>query len=242
MAEIVLVHGAWSGAWCWYKLIPELQARGHGAHAVDLPGRGNSLMDITDVTVADFVNHLSDCIDRISGPVHLLGDNINAITVTETAERRPDKVAGIVYLTGVFGPPGEAHPPLDMDSMARQARRITHMGRVQMLLPEWEERLIYHDCPPELLEELHGRMVPEIADLSPPELDDPAHHWQQMPKSYILTLQNRAISQSLQRRLIKAHDLSPAIEMDTGACPYLVDPAGLAQHINTIVEQTPTRS
>jgi len=37
MATFVLIPGAWHGAWCWDRLVPELEDRGHSAVAVDLP-------------------------------------------------------------------------------------------------------------------------------------------------------------------------------------------------------------
>jgi len=42
-----LIHGAWHGAWCWERLIPELERRGHRAVAVDLfgqPGGGSAII------------------------------------------------------------------------------------------------------------------------------------------------------------------------------------------------------
>jgi hypothetical protein len=36
MTRFGLVHGAGLGAWCWDRLIGELEARGHQAVAVDL--------------------------------------------------------------------------------------------------------------------------------------------------------------------------------------------------------------
>ena len=37
MSTFGLVHGHWHGAWCWDRLIPELESRGHRAVAMDLP-------------------------------------------------------------------------------------------------------------------------------------------------------------------------------------------------------------
>jgi hypothetical protein len=37
MSTFGLVHGGGLGAWCWEAVIPELEARGHRAAAVDLP-------------------------------------------------------------------------------------------------------------------------------------------------------------------------------------------------------------
>ena len=38
--RFVLVHGTSFGAWCWDRVIPELERLGHTAIAVDLPGHG----------------------------------------------------------------------------------------------------------------------------------------------------------------------------------------------------------
>lgn len=38
MAEIVLVHGAWHGPWCWDQVAGSLRERGHNVHAITLPG------------------------------------------------------------------------------------------------------------------------------------------------------------------------------------------------------------
>ena len=40
MANYVLVHGAWHGAWCWRRVVDLLQAQGHRVHALTLTGLG----------------------------------------------------------------------------------------------------------------------------------------------------------------------------------------------------------
>lgn len=37
MSLFCLVHGSYQGAWAWDLLIPELEARGHRAVAMELP-------------------------------------------------------------------------------------------------------------------------------------------------------------------------------------------------------------
>lgn len=37
MATFGLVHGAYHGGWCWERLTPELESRGHRTLTVDLP-------------------------------------------------------------------------------------------------------------------------------------------------------------------------------------------------------------
>ena len=41
MARLVLVHGAFAGAWCWEPVVAPLEAAGHSVETFDLPGSGD---------------------------------------------------------------------------------------------------------------------------------------------------------------------------------------------------------
>ena len=47
---VVLVHGAWHGAWCWEPVVEGLARRGVAALAVDLPGHGADPGPLGDCT------------------------------------------------------------------------------------------------------------------------------------------------------------------------------------------------
>ncbi len=38
MSTFLLIHGAWHGSWCWYKILPLLEKHGHTVLASDSPG------------------------------------------------------------------------------------------------------------------------------------------------------------------------------------------------------------
>ena len=40
MADFLLVHGAWHGAWCWRAVTPALVRASHRVHALTLTGLG----------------------------------------------------------------------------------------------------------------------------------------------------------------------------------------------------------
>ena len=68
---VVLVHGAWHGAWCYASLQHALDELGIPSYAVDLPGHGASLLPPTDL-LGDAA-HVAAVLDRIDGPVVLVG-------------------------------------------------------------------------------------------------------------------------------------------------------------------------
>ena len=45
MQDIVLIHGAWHGGWCWEDVTPLLEAAGYRVHTPTLPGLAERAAD-----------------------------------------------------------------------------------------------------------------------------------------------------------------------------------------------------
>src|SRR6185369_14343612 len=90
---VVLVHGAWHGAWCWGPAIAALAAAGVTALAVDLPGHGDAA-------------HVSSVLDSLDGPVVLAGHAYGGAVITEAGSH--PAVAHLVYLSGMALDDGES--------------------------------------------------------------------------------------------------------------------------------------
>src|SRR5438067_4633376 len=84
---IVLVHGAWHGAWCWEKVVPSLDANGFATTTFDLP--------LTSYD--DDVKAATDALDGVDGPVVLCGHSYGGAVIT-AAGHHP-AVTHLVYLT-----------------------------------------------------------------------------------------------------------------------------------------------
>ena len=68
---IILVHGAFHGAWCWQMVADHLNMHGIRSTAVDLPGRGHA--QGADGGLAKCAAHLRELIVGSTGPVILCG-------------------------------------------------------------------------------------------------------------------------------------------------------------------------
>lgn len=237
MTKIVLIHGAWAGDWCWYRLVPELLALGHQPSTLNLDRHVYAGARRQIATLADYMDQLLQHLNGIDGPVYLVADNIAGVCANETAERHPHRIAGLIYLSGLFAPPGEVHPPIYRDSFAREARRIVQTGQLQVLRPDQEEELFYHDCDAATVAQVKGRVVEEIGDFEPPALDRPVTFWPDIPKAYVLTAQNRGVTPEQQRDIIQRYGITSVAEMDTGSCPHLSAPKTLAGHIDHLIDE-----
>lgn len=119
----VLVHGAWHVAWAFERVLPALAAHGHAGLARDLPGHGahasypaafegrpfdaaafasepSPLAGTTLDAYADSVLETIDAARRLGHErVVLVGHSMGGLVLSAVAERAPEKIAKLVYLT-----------------------------------------------------------------------------------------------------------------------------------------------
>jgi pimeloyl-ACP methyl ester carboxylesterase len=110
MADFVLVHGAWHGAWCWQRLSPLLVAAGHRVHAVTLTGLGErvhlmSPLITLETHIADVANTLEA--QELEGAV-LAVHSYAGMIGTAVADRMAGRIKHLVYIDAVVPRPGES--------------------------------------------------------------------------------------------------------------------------------------
>lgn len=110
MADFVLVHGAWHGAWCWKKILPALWSAGHRAFPVTLSGVGERAhVPPQSVTLE---THIADVVGVIEAEelprAILVGHSYGGIVITGVAQRSSERLAHLVYLDAVVPRPGES--------------------------------------------------------------------------------------------------------------------------------------
>jgi len=110
MATFVLVHGAWSGGWCYYKVAEQLRAKGHRVFSPTLTGQGershlvgvaiNLSLHINDVLNVFHYEELTDVV--------LAGHSYGGMVVTGVADRIPEKIRALVYLDAFLPEDGQS--------------------------------------------------------------------------------------------------------------------------------------
>jgi pimeloyl-ACP methyl ester carboxylesterase len=95
MADFVLVHGAFHGAWCWELVRPELERRGHRTFAMDLPvdQAGKSMDDYAAFALASVAGKAAD--DAL-----LVGHSMGGRVIPRMAVQRPQ--ARLIMLCAAF--------------------------------------------------------------------------------------------------------------------------------------------
>ena len=114
MATFVLVHGAWHGGWCWWKVEPLLRRSGNSVYAPSLTGMGDRahLARYMDPATIDLDLHIKDVQQLLESEgleeVVLVGLAYAGMVITGVAEVCPQRLAHLVYVNGVVPLDGEA--------------------------------------------------------------------------------------------------------------------------------------
>ncbi|HKE20130.1 MAG TPA: alpha/beta fold hydrolase [Kofleriaceae bacterium] len=86
MAQIVLVHGAWHGSWCWDDFAARLAGRGHGVRAAELRGHARPSGRIWH-RIRDYVADLESAVADLAEPPILVGHSMGGFVVQKFLER-----------------------------------------------------------------------------------------------------------------------------------------------------------
>ncbi|MEM8902991.1 MAG: alpha/beta hydrolase [Actinomycetota bacterium] len=98
-ATVVLVHGAWHGAWSWQPVTRRLRSKRIDVRPLDLPGHGDSPDALGDLD-ADAAA-ITAVLDDVDGPVVLVGHSLGGAAIT--AAGRHDAVIELAYVAA-FAP------------------------------------------------------------------------------------------------------------------------------------------
>jgi pimeloyl-ACP methyl ester carboxylesterase len=148
---IVLVHGAWHGAWCWNEVVPFLTARGLAVIAVDLPGHGNDTR--LPGSLLDDAAALADIVANVDGPVAMVGHSYGGLVISQTATDPAiaAKLSHLVYLCALCLPAGKKLADLSVDNSRARLRGLLTFNEdgnavVNAEMPVEAKACFYHDC------------------------------------------------------------------------------------------------
>lgn len=224
---VVLVHGAWHGAWCWERVVPALERRGLRTVALDLPGHGEDPGPLVDLH--GDAARVRRVLDDVDGPVLLVGHSYGGAVITEAGAHRD--VDHLVYLASfplragescvacataeadAAGIDWEGRPNLGAGFVVDAERRIT-------LDPEVAASCLYNDCDAETVSWALRRIdAHPSANL---EQSPAAVAWQDKPSTYVVCDDDAAVHPDLQR--IVARRCSATVRWPTGHSPFLSRP------------------
>lgn len=236
MAEFLLIHGAAHGAWCWRKVIPTLEAFGHRARAIDLPGHGEDPLPYTEVTLERYRDAV---LGALTGGEIVVGHSMGGYPITAAAEAAPEKVAGLVYLCAYTPWPGLSLSEMRMKAPYQpllSAIRMTEDRKGWTADPEMVPGLFYHDCTPEDVAFAMERLCVQATQPTsvPVAMSD---RYASVPRYYIRCAEDRTIPPEFQHTMTEGWPEGHVIDMQTSHSPFFSAPADLVAHLDRISKE-----
>jgi pimeloyl-ACP methyl ester carboxylesterase len=236
--RFVLVHGGFHGAWCWNRLVPELENLGHDVVAVDLPGAGGRLAE--KATFAAWRGALREVID--DGDV-LVGHSMGGFAISLAADEVPERIGRLVYLA--------ASVPIEGSTIGTSTNPNTVAAWAEVVGMPYEDftevvelpvqgpclrftrteatsRLFYHDCTPADQEWAFEHLTPLALELGNEPFHLPRFWSAPIPRDFVVCTDDRTHQLRADQESMKRLGLTTSFAIRSSHSPFVSRPVEAA--------------
>ncbi|MDE2294556.1 MAG: alpha/beta fold hydrolase [Gammaproteobacteria bacterium] len=231
MSDFVMIHGAWHGGWCWYRVQAALERAGHRVDAPDLASLGRDRTPPETVSLALWADQIAARIAERPEPVILVGHSLGGAVLSEVAERVPERIRTLVYVAAYLLEDGRSvreEAALDEDSRIGAAMVISADRRTASLRTDGLREILYGECSDEDFALARSLLVPQpLAPFATP-IRVSATRFGRVPRCYVECARDRTIGLRAQRRMQAATPCARRLTLESDHSPFLSQPMALA--------------
>ena len=228
---IVLVHGAWHGAWCWRRVLPLLRGADVETHAVTLTGVGERAHLLSPSV--DLHTHIEDVFGLIEAEelqrVVLVGHSYAGGVITAVADRlqreRPGSLAHLVFLDAAVPYPGDSWSS-HQSAETRQARIEASRPSGGLSFPPPDASIFGLDGADR--DWVNRRQTPQPFRLYQQPLDYSGEAVAAVPRTFIDCTSPALPTIAPARKRVRSEPGWQVLELATGHDPMISEPRALA--------------
>jgi pimeloyl-ACP methyl ester carboxylesterase len=161
--EIVMLHGASVGGWCFERFRPVLEGFGWTCHTPDLIGHGKCATGgekkLTGIGMRDYCDALKSFLKAFAVPPVLLGHSMGAVLAQQLA------ASGFARALVLISPAPRAGILPQTDGERQLARNLMSLGPfwTTVIPPDFDLAKVYslNRVPPEQQRDVFERFIPE---------------------------------------------------------------------------------
>lgn len=237
---IVLVHGAWAGAWAWSRVLAPLRARGHAVHAVTLSGCGERRHALRrDITLQTHIADVCGVVEaeELRGIV-LVGHSYGGLVVTGAADRLlaqdPGLLRQLVYVDAMVPLPGESWSSRHSDEVRAQRSAAARASGLNILPPPDPAGFGLADADRDWLLRRQG---PQPFSAYQEPLHFSAERLAAIPRAFIDGTSPAYPTIAPIRERVRATPGFEVVEMATGHYPQVQDPGGFVRVLADLIDR-----
>ncbi|BBZ75347.1 hypothetical protein MANY_06840 [Mycolicibacterium anyangense] len=229
VSTFALVHGAWHGPWCWERLTPELERRGHRVITVDVR------FDDPAATFEDHATTFAAAVQDCDEDVVAVGHSLGSFAFPWIAERRP--VRHLVYLCGLVAEPGRTCAELDREqgilNPGYRAGLAKVGGGTRWADLELAREVFYSDCDDDVVEAAIPRLRTQA--VRPMTQRCPYDRLPAVPATSVVCAADRMVDPAWSRRVAAEILDAPVVELPGGHSPFYSRPSELAEVLHGVL-------
>ena len=239
MAQFVLVHGAWHGAWCWKRVLPILRAAGHDAHTVSLTGVGERAHALSkDICLQ---THIDDVLAVIRheelSEVVLVGHSYAGMVITGVADQLlahgGSPIKRLVYLDAVTPHDGESWSSRHTDE-TRAARMASAEAYDGLALPSSDAAVF--GLTDDDLDWVNRRMTPQPFGVYLDTLHFNAARLATVPRTFIDCTEPALPTIATMRERVRSESDWQVLEIQTGHDAMISAPNDVCAALLSLVD------
>ena len=233
MNHYILIHGAWEESRMWQYVTPILEKNGHKVTALDLPGHGENMLPISQVTMAGYIDYVMGAINKLDHKVILVGHSMTGTVISQVAELIPGKIEKLIYVAAFLLNEGESVlEAMQNDSDGKFFPEVIFSDdQTYAMIPEQTLRTIgLHDVKENIIQ----RVLPLMASQQATEpfmakVAVSEKSFGSVPKTYIRTSIDKVTSPALQDTMIANWEVETVLDIESGHFPAFSAPEKLAE-------------
>lgn len=229
---IVLVHGAWGGAWIWRRVLGPLRSVGHEVHAVTLTGDGERAH--LRHAGLDLHSHIDDVCALVRAEelhdVVLVGHSYGGMVITGAADRLLAAGVGLhhlVYVDAMVPLPGEGWGDAQSEELA-VARRAAAQANGNALPPP--DPAVFGLQGPDRDWLLRQQVLHPFGAYRQPLAFD-GERLARLPRTFIDCTEPAYPTIAAMRERVRRLPGFRVVDMKTGHCPMVSAPLELVGHL-----------
>lgn len=236
---IVLIHGAWEGAWSWNETVAFLEKTGHDVIAIDLPGHGNDKTPLEEITLDLYANRVKEELLRIGKPVVLVAHSFGGFVVSKVAEEMPDSIEKLIFVASAVPYEGKNAVEVftaDEDSEFLENLIYSEDKQSVSMNRETIKNIIFTGATDAQIDKVIPQLVNQATKPFMESVITTEENFGRVPKAYVGTTLDRVVSLKAQvftQEFLRI-DADEVVTLEYGHVPLETAPEPLANAIEKL--------
>jgi pimeloyl-ACP methyl ester carboxylesterase len=221
-------------------MTPLLEKKGHRVITPELLGMNGDQAEMPIDPLSVWADQIADISREEADPVVLVGHSRAGLVISEVAERVPEKIGVLVYLSAYLLKNGQT-----LYEVAQAAENAAGFAAAvefrddgtARFKQEYLSKLLYNDASDEDREIAYQKLVlePTASFTTPVRLTD--DKFGRIPKAFIECARDSAIPPALQQAMQEASPVDIRYRLESGHSPFFSAPMGLMDALERIAAQ-----